>query len=925
MGATTGNFNLIKPAREDFYNIADQNNNMDIIDTQLKKLNDIEEASKVSINKLQTDTQSNSNSINSISELISSGAVQTPRLTLGANKISIPDVPVSPRIEFTGMSYVNLLGKDGDCEDVNRWDATYAVNMIDTGSKAFGKSSFKVSIQGTKGYGFIGKILPIEDGKYYMLSAYMKNGNASEVHINLGGYGGTPIVTQTSSMQRVCGKWHATSSANMSFNMVVVGTDGQYGYFDGLMLTEIPESDYALPDAELMAKYPYVESYGVLTNPYFENRRYNLVRNGNCEEGIGYWRSSDTATTSMTIENGRFKIISNVKYGFFYQVIKVKPNTVYSIFANTSGNGVLYVDNIDFNTIIANNKSTFNTGANSEILILLHGGATAGTSYFDSIMLVEGSTVPAEYKACDLQRFVVEGQFTQDDKVVIEDGKVSGELNWKHCTLYGKDYSWQYNGDISGGKILSIPLVNFQNAYSQDRIGNKLVKPDGSMANEGAVGGGVIDNFNLTTAAGGFIYNISDVESGWAETINPNNDEVKAFMNGWRAGTNNGSRYTGWVSIVDNTIPSGLVVTASYGTNASGQNKLNVVDSTKFAVNDWIYFVGDDKWVNTCQISSISGNQLTLTGNLTGGASASNPIAKQDQTQKQIDWVKNNIAPNYKGYQLHYKLANPEPVTDMNIYIQGDLWNMVKGDNYLYVDSGIVLDETVEPASDSNNFYVGIQNYGDIVYSPFKYPAQDVDLIYKNHSHDPNWVMQKSALTQLGYAYIKKGSFDKYASYTVDYQLLKTLYSRAFGSLALSYKQSIASTLESHSKELEQKQNKDSVLDTLVDLSIYEEINIPGAQFVSWYETSEYLYCGIIIPFKVSKKVIPLIRILEYDVHNDGEGSIKLKAPIFVSSVTNYGFTVEVRITDTSTKSNIKSRGAYFDKISVVADCRGRI
>jgi hypothetical protein len=38
MGTTTSNFNLIKPAREDFYNIADQNSNMDIIDGELKNV-----------------------------------------------------------------------------------------------------------------------------------------------------------------------------------------------------------------------------------------------------------------------------------------------------------------------------------------------------------------------------------------------------------------------------------------------------------------------------------------------------------------------------------------------------------------------------------------------------------------------------------------------------------------------------------------------------------------------------------------------------------------------------------------------------------------------------------------------------------------------------------------------------------------------
>ncbi len=44
MGINTNNYNLIKPAPEDFYNIQDYNGNMDIIDGQLKKLDTEKEA-----------------------------------------------------------------------------------------------------------------------------------------------------------------------------------------------------------------------------------------------------------------------------------------------------------------------------------------------------------------------------------------------------------------------------------------------------------------------------------------------------------------------------------------------------------------------------------------------------------------------------------------------------------------------------------------------------------------------------------------------------------------------------------------------------------------------------------------------------------------------------------------------------------------
>ena len=41
MATNTTNYNLVKPDEEDFYDIANNNNNMDIIDTNLKTISDI--------------------------------------------------------------------------------------------------------------------------------------------------------------------------------------------------------------------------------------------------------------------------------------------------------------------------------------------------------------------------------------------------------------------------------------------------------------------------------------------------------------------------------------------------------------------------------------------------------------------------------------------------------------------------------------------------------------------------------------------------------------------------------------------------------------------------------------------------------------------------------------------------------------------
>jgi len=44
-----------------------------------------------------------------------------------------------------------------------------------------------------------------------------------------------------------------------------------------------------------------------------------------------------------------------------------------------------------------------------------------------------------------------------------------------------------------------------------------------------------------------------NTSSGWVDGVAPNADEIKAYMYGWKATANNGTRYTTWVSAVDGT------------------------------------------------------------------------------------------------------------------------------------------------------------------------------------------------------------------------------------------------------------------------------------------------------------------------------------------------------------------------------------
>lgn len=162
----------------------------------------------------------------------------------------------------------------------------------------------------------------------------------------------------------------------------------QNAYYDGFMLFDL------------------TEYFGEGNEPSVEEVNYmvgltpNRVRNGNCEKGTDNWVNANPDSLILSVENGKFKLVSTVNYKYVVQKVKVKPDTNYYLFTNmsiASGTANIYAFDATVTTQLKQGSGTFNTGSNSEIAILML-IATTGTAYFDSIMLIEGTTVPAVYR-----------------------------------------------------------------------------------------------------------------------------------------------------------------------------------------------------------------------------------------------------------------------------------------------------------------------------------------------------------------------------------------------------------------------------------------------------------------------------------------------------------------------------------------------
>jgi hypothetical protein len=293
-----------------------------------------------------------------------------------------------------------------------------------------------------------------------------------------------------------------------------------------------------------------------------------------------------------------------------------------------------------------------------------------------------------------------------------------------------------------------------------------------------------------------------------------------------------------------------------------------------------------------------------------------------------LNYCKNNVASWYEGYELHYKLATPEVITDGNCNIQGDIPVIDSGDNYLYLDSGIVLGEAVKPIyySGNNTYWINATDVNAKVVNPMEYKTETIRCIFKNQNYDvTNWVIQSgsSALIYgMQRAYINPVNFDASATYTVDYKILAT-QAPQIGSIACSYAYDIVDVLNKALDSLNSKQVKDSALDDIVDMSMCEKV-IFNNDYLSWIYGSNLVYLNIPIKFSVLKKTLPAITVKGLVVKTLANGDITNKVRFIAPIVQKDSVIINLSVSDSTLITDIKNNGV-FAYAEITADCRGRI
>lgn len=887
--------------------------------------------------------QNTTDKINSVQNTLENGVVNTPTLSYGMNSVikNTSKVAQIPETRFDGRHHINIYGKDGNCDNSNIFISnTGATVSIDTSNKVINIGSAKVvGNTSTLPEYYVGtaRVYPTLTNKYYCLSGYIKveSGNAwirtigfDSADVKTFDITTSPPTTST-SFTRVIKKFSTVSHADSKLTLRLHVSQGGTSYFDGVMLIEITEAEYNDPTYQ---PPPYVDSYVCLVNPYVEIRHDNLVINGNTEEGISYWVSQGVVTT--TVENNKFKVVGTA-VGGAYQRIKIKKNTNYYLYGIKSGPmSNIFITNSNMSLRLKDGVGSFNSGEYEEVILFISNDYGAGTSYFDSIMLVEGTTAPTSYKPCRIERCVIEGNFADEDFVILKNGRAEGLINWKHKTLYGKDYDWKYNTQVAGFKqilLQNLQSWNLTNQTDSSDIVQYKIKYDGSIlkpysttptGDEAWTENATIPSF--------YMINIKNSDSGWVDGIAPNNDEVKAYMNGWKAVRNDGTRYVVWVSVLDNSFPP-LAITTATGTNASGQNKINVVDGTNIKTGNAIVLKDDAGNIQFYAITAVSGNQITVNVNLESTISTNNPILFNDETspstRPMLNYCKNNIAPNYEGYKIHYKLQNPEPITDVNTKVIGDIPKLDVGDNYVNIDSGMVLGEVTNPSYylSTKDYEINIYGHHSAVNNILKNKVEKIEYIMRNKVIDNLWSKLSDAYAYgKERAYINEVNFDKNAIYTVDYKILTTIAPQ-IGTTSIKFNSDVVSSINSVANAVESRQKQDSALDGVIDLSMYEEMNLPANIYVPWCLFTNGTKLGLQFLFKFStrKKTIPMITFNSLALLALGFEYAPKFILEYINATRDY---VDIRFTtmDITTINAIKTNGC-LGRIKIIVDCRGRV
>lgn len=424
---------------------------------------------------------------------------------------------------ITGKTIINLLGVAGDCEEVSLWSTWQSTLSLDSTAKVTGNNSIKITV----GAGFpdgVGlRYVELDKSKYYCLSAYLKNGNATNVVARLAQKSPSYAVivqsqpiTDTTKLNRVFMKIDKnllTSGTSWAAEVQIIGSAGQYVNFDAVQIEEITAEDYNNPNWQ---PSPYVSGDTSVgdTAGRIKSVSKNLCRISTITLGKMVYNTNDIPNTLN-------------KTWYF---INLKEEIKYTISAKFNGTARVNVKSENGNMLAMVTESTPNGAASFTapkeacILYFTNDNADDVPIIYD-IQLEEGDT-PTAYEPYQETSMPIPFPLRSLNGIAdMQDTKKGKVIKKVERVVADGSLSWQFHiNGASSSKVVKTPNMGIITNSVLYKYNNKqLTYVKGNAT--------ALDSYDFDT---NYIYiDIPNSDSGWGNSYQPTPDEIKAQRFGW--------------------------------------------------------------------------------------------------------------------------------------------------------------------------------------------------------------------------------------------------------------------------------------------------------------------------------------------------------------------------------------------------------
>ncbi|MFB0844628.1 gp53-like domain-containing protein [Paenibacillus oleatilyticus] len=643
------------------------------------------------------------------------------QLDYGMQVVNAKQTSMLENVSIKGRTLVNLLGRDGNCEDSTKFKTgNGAVLTTDTTHYVYGTRGLKVEIPtgSTAGNAFldISGLIKNDQKKKYILIGEVKNGNATSGVLKFSeeaGYGVlTSFITDATRFNLTYAKIDASqikASNSLKFMFfIVLGSGGQYAYVDGIRLYEISQAEYDALDGmtpeQIADKWPYVDDMKSIYSPYVIKYGENLLppfseyklTNGN---GVA------TNPYVLTITSTGTDVLQNE----CYVDIPAKPNTTYTLSCPAMTGKAKFISLDSNKTVIANGtystsqRQSKATEPNCAYLRVLFSADSVGTFIFTNPMLNLGPDALPFKPRNDDYLFFPNAQLASNvdgtvcDTLFQRDGKYWKQARFRSIELTGNlGWSSPPGEKRTGFRITKAPIINVLDTNIAARFGtHQVVKYSGMplLAGNSTEVSTTYDRSYISSIPE-LCISVAQIDSGWSDNYDPTPDEVRAYFYGWKM-------------------------------KQFGQGH-NVP-----------YTNGTREWVQIC-----------------------NPIGTQTTT------LPTSIAPGFMPYRLKYQLATP---TVEEIAAEGGI-TLLEGPNQVEVGNGMVVREKSVPFYDEflNEYYINAHS----VKAPLRAGVRKYITVYRGNLADKKWSFGTGGPEGRNYAVIPTSNYDPTAAYTVTYLAL---------------------------------------------------------------------------------------------------------------------------------------------------------